>query len=266
MNDAKLKTDGESPKQYWKGETKPNAPYAKILVGYGDSSLTDEVHKPINKIARVTSHEDPDSDPLDHSCISYLYDYVECLESGGMSEDDIVACVNCVNDAWPEDETMCDELEEVDYCDNVKSCEDSACNNLCTDLIDSEEACYIHEAGCDENQYASECLSGDVPDSEPSHPCESKIVEAGDCLKSGGMSTDELDDCAICLDETLNDIPSGTMCDELNEVGFCGDVVSCEEGACDNLCIDEIDAAQACFTDNAGCTNNQFETECLSGM
>ena len=162
-NDAKLKTGGKSPKQYWKGETKHNEPNADIPGGYDDSNLAGEGHAQINKIASVRSREDPDSVPLD--CISYVYDYFECLASGGMSTDDIVACANCVDDAWPDDVTMCDLLEEVGYCDNIKSCEETVCNNLCTSLIDKEEACSIHLYGCDENHYASECLSSDDSDS-----------------------------------------------------------------------------------------------------
>jgi hypothetical protein len=106
----------------------------------------------------------------------------------------------------------------------------------------------------------------DGSDSEHSHPCAFYVVDYADCLKSGGMSTDEVYDCTICLDEVINDIPSDTMCDELNEAGSCVDVVSCEEATCDNLCFDKIDATQACFANYAGCTHNQFETECLSGM
>ncbi len=65
----------------------------------------------------------------------------------------------------------------------------------------------------------------------------------------------------------IGNIPDETMCDELKEVGYCDDVVSCENTKCSkNECAVQIEMAQACILHYLGCANYQFATECLNEM
>lgn len=161
INNANLKTDSYSPERYQKGKTNPNAPNANIPGGYDDSNITNEVHKKINKIVKVGSYKDPDSEPFS-PCATYVIEYKNCLASDGMSDDDIDACGDCLDEALNDisDETMCDELKEDGYCDDVVSCEDTECNNECTEQIERAQGCILHYAGCTHYQFATECING----------------------------------------------------------------------------------------------------------
>ena len=105
-------------------------------------------------------------------------------------------------------------------------------------------------------------------DSDPSEdPCSDYVMTLVDCLQSEGMNEDEIKACVECLRKTFMDLEEGTMCLDLEEVGFCDDVVSCEvtATACNNKCTDEITTATACIICSSGC-GYAFKSECLSGI
>jgi hypothetical protein len=109
------------------------------------------------------------------------------------------------------------------------------------------------------------------PDDDPDpseNPCSDYVMTFVNCLQSKEMSEDEITACTECLSKTLEDLEVGTMCLDLEEVGYCDDVVSCEDTAmaCNNKCTDEITTAVACITYYNGCVDYKFESECFSGI
>jgi GH24 family phage-related lysozyme (muramidase) len=195
---------------------------------------------------------------------------VDCLQSKGMSEDEIMACAECLGKTLDdlEEGIMCLDLEEVGYCDDVIFCEVTAkaCNNKCTDKITTATACIIYSSGCG-YAFKSECLSGDNNPDPSENPCSDYVMTLVDCLQSEGMSEDEITACTECLGKTLDYLEEGTMCLDLEEAGYCDDVVSCEvmATACNNKCTDEITTATACIIYSSGC-GYAFDSECLSGI
>lgn len=115
--------------------------------------------------------------------------------------------------------------------------------------------------------YGGNVKDEDDDDDDPSEsPCSDDIMTYAYCLRSEGMSEDQITACAVCLDEAISDLEEGTMCLDLEEVGYCDDVFSCEANECNNECTDEITTAQACIAYYSGCTQDEFNSECLSGI
>jgi hypothetical protein len=61
------------------------------------------------------------------------------------------------------------------------------------------------------------------------------------------MSEDEITACIECLNKAIEDLEEGTKCLDMEEVGYCDDVVSCEvtATACNNKCTDELTTSMA---------------------
>ena len=105
----------------------------------------------------------PDNNPASDPCYGYLETAVNCMRSEKMSDDEILACYSCLDEAWNKHAgagTKCDNLKEVGYCNDVFSCEAKQCNNECTDEINTNEACLSDNNGCNGYYFESECLSG----------------------------------------------------------------------------------------------------------
>jgi hypothetical protein len=82
------------------------------------------------------------------------------------------------------------------------------------------------------------------------------------------MSEDEIAACAKCLSKTIEDLEEGTMCLDMEEVGYCDNVISCEvtATACNNKCTDKITTNMACITIYNGCVDYKFKSKSLSGI
>jgi hypothetical protein len=125
---------------------------ANILKENEMMKLVSEGHKHYQKV---------DEDPI-KVWMDYIRAYANCLQSEGMSDDEITACHTCLGEAINDltNMTECSQFNEVGYCYDVVSCEVTACNNKCTDEINASEGCLSYYAGCVHNQFESECLSG----------------------------------------------------------------------------------------------------------
>ncbi len=147
---------------------------ANILGENDKTKLVIEGHKQYHKVYEDPEPEpvpfdpnhNPDNnpDPSESPCSDNVMTFVNCLQSKEMSEDENMACTECLRKTIEDLEvgTMCFDFEEVGYCDDVVSCEVMAtvCNNKCTDEITTAMACITYYGGCYSYQFESECLSG----------------------------------------------------------------------------------------------------------
>ena len=122
----------------------------------------------------------------------------------------------------------------------------------------------IHKAVSDERWGRGRTRSHRDDDDDCDDPCIYFGQVLGDCLRSNGESDDEVDDCADCIDGAMASY-NGTICGELEEVGFCQDVQSCADDACHNDCSDEMHVYVACYV-NWSCKGPAYNDECISGI
>ncbi len=83
----------------------------------------------------------------------------------------------------------------------------------------------------------------------------------GDCMRSGGADQDVIDDAVDCLVEAWNDVPDGTYCNMLSEVGFCSAVSNCNPFCCGltsqkKICDDAFDALVDRIIFHDGCSED----------
>jgi hypothetical protein len=163
-----------------------------------------------------------------------------------MSDDEILACGECLNEAWEDVEigTNCLNLKEVGYCDDIESCEDTTCKSnksqgsqiSCWDDAMDVVGCIVEYDGCGESLFESECFSSNPNNDEPNtdddplpnpdtdsfnsdakgKPCYEYVKAHEDCLLSNGMSGEDALDCANCAWNAWKDI-EWTLCLALKE-------------------------------------------------
>jgi hypothetical protein len=74
--------------------------------------------------------------------------------------------------------------------------------------------------------------NGNDENSPEQQPCDDHEIFYGDCMRSGGADQDVIDDAVDCLVEAWNDVPDGTYCNMLSEIGFCSAVSNCNPFCC----------------------------------
>ncbi|KAL3761979.1 hypothetical protein ACHAW5_006685 [Stephanodiscus triporus] len=101
-------------------------------------------------------------------------------------------------------------------------------------------------------------------------PCEWERVLMNDCVNSNYNPSfpDAAEKHALCLgciQDAWDEVPVGTSCTSLKEIGFCDDVISCEQ-----LCMGECSAQThdllRCTVVHDGCDGPTFDSECLSAI
>ncbi len=108
----------------------------------------------------------PDTDPFnpdddDGPCMEYYKAHADCLLSNGMTDEEVYPCFMCAWNAWKDIEwILCLALKEEGFCDEVLTCWDEYCNNVCSDEGIDAVGCMLHYDGCDKNQFEIECISG----------------------------------------------------------------------------------------------------------
>ena len=124
------------------------------------TKLAGEGHKQYHKADEVGWSPNPNPNP-DQPCIDEVTAYVDCMGYAGVSEDEISACMVCLDEAIKEDKgNFCVDMEENGYCLAVATCEANECNNECTVEINTAQTCIAYYNGCVGNEFESECLSG----------------------------------------------------------------------------------------------------------
>jgi hypothetical protein len=106
------------------------------------------------------------------------------------------------------------------------------------------------------------------------HPCNDFGLRLGDCMTSVYLFHKKIDDVIECLVEALGNIPYGTFCNSLTELGFCDAVSNCEpfpvntsqgKGP-DWSCSAEMHQLAACIIFHDGCWDFDYNSKCLSGI
>jgi len=101
-------------------------------------------------------------------------------------------------------------------------------------------------------------------------PCEWERVLMNDCINSSYNpyfpdAAEKHALCLECLQDAWDEVPVGTSCTTLKEIGFWDDVISCEQ-LCMLDCSAQTDDLLRCAVVQDGCDGPTFDRECLSGI
>ncbi len=192
MNDADLKSDGESPKWHYNTKfladihnerTNPwnhKEGIANIVKKINKITLIDKISKEYHKTAIVDGIHNP-LFPLirqepEKPCSDDQSKFGMCLQSEGMSNDEVSACNGCIQQALL-DHTLggCSLYHVYWYCSKYQNCKETMCTKefttSCWDEAIEMIGCVLEYNGCDKSEFESECYPDyDRSTSVPSPP------------------------------------------------------------------------------------------------
>jgi len=277
--------------------------FSNILKKIDKTEHNGEVNMMHHKTVEVEGNPNPpepfdpnpdDPDQSEQTCDDVIVEFSSCLQDEGMTDEEISACAECLDDAWEDVDvgTSCLDLNEVGYCEDLENCKDTTCtsnksqsSSSCWDDAMDAVRCIVENDGCDESAFESECFSSNTNNDEPNtdddplpnpdtdpfdpdaddDPCFEYIKAQDDCLLSEGMSGEDAFVCVNCVWNAWKDI-EWILCLALEEEGFCAEVLNCWETNCNNLCYDEAIERAGCLLHYGGCDDNEFERECITRM